>query len=304
MTPLVRGAAALAALLLLPGLLGVRAPWTAVPFLSLSFWIASWWWLPFAGRTRLLAGCLVVFALAAGLRLLRPDARRPSWPALVVLAAAASRAGAGFLPAFARAERLDPTSALLMAWHDGLPATYVPLREGSFAAHAHGFDALAADLSLLSGSSVPTAAAVAAAVARALSSIGLYLFLARLFAAGPAALGVAAATLAAALLPPTWAAGDPAWSLALGFLLAAAGLLARGASRAAAVAAGAFVGAAATTAPGLAALCLAAGLLLGMFTQGGAMRGRVTLAAATALLTAGPFLLQAALAFVREGRFR
>ena len=34
------------------------------------------------------------------------------------------------------------------------------------------------------------------------------------------------------------------------------------------------------------------------------MRGRVTLAAATALLTAGPFLLQAALAFVREGRFR
>ena len=39
-----RGLLALAALLLLPGLVIVRAPWTAVPFLSVSFWIVSWWW--------------------------------------------------------------------------------------------------------------------------------------------------------------------------------------------------------------------------------------------------------------------
>jgi len=73
----------LAALLLLPGFLVVRAPWTAVPFLSLFFWIASWWWLPFGGRGRFLAGALVAFILLAvldwfassrhGLRGLRPS---------------------------------------------------------------------------------------------------------------------------------------------------------------------------------------------------------------------------------------
>ncbi len=41
-----RGLLTLGVLLLLPGLLVVRAPWTAVPFLSAAFWIVSWWWLP------------------------------------------------------------------------------------------------------------------------------------------------------------------------------------------------------------------------------------------------------------------
>ena len=36
------GLLAFVVLLLLPGLLVVRAPWPAVPFLSLSFWALSW----------------------------------------------------------------------------------------------------------------------------------------------------------------------------------------------------------------------------------------------------------------------
>ena len=76
--------AGLLATLLLPGILVVRAPWTAVPFLSLYFWIAilvvaarpwdaraSW-----APRSR--PSCS-----AGVLRLLRPDVSRPSGPTLL-----------------------------------------------------------------------------------------------------------------------------------------------------------------------------------------------------------------------------
>ena len=43
---------ALGALLLLPGLLVVRAPWTVVPALSLAFWALSIWWPPLSGLAR------------------------------------------------------------------------------------------------------------------------------------------------------------------------------------------------------------------------------------------------------------
>ena len=43
---------ALVALALLPGLLVVRAPWTAVPALSLAFWALAAWWPPLAGPGR------------------------------------------------------------------------------------------------------------------------------------------------------------------------------------------------------------------------------------------------------------
>src|SRR5512140_74581 len=63
---------ALGALLLLPGLLVVRAPWTVVPALSLAFWALSIWWplLARQARGRLLAAILLVSLLLSLLRLL------------------------------------------------------------------------------------------------------------------------------------------------------------------------------------------------------------------------------------------
>src|SRR5512147_3138655 len=60
----------LAALVLLPGLLVVRAPWTAVPALSIAFWVLSAWWPPFAGlgRGRFVSAALTAFGLLLLLR--------------------------------------------------------------------------------------------------------------------------------------------------------------------------------------------------------------------------------------------
>ncbi len=67
------GLLAFVVLLLLPGLLVVRAPWPAVPFLSLSFWALSWGWLFGASRQRFLHAALLGFLLpSAG-----PCAREP-----------------------------------------------------------------------------------------------------------------------------------------------------------------------------------------------------------------------------------
>jgi hypothetical protein len=62
-SPLAAGLPALALLALLPGALVVRAPWTAVPALSLAFWVLCAWWPPLAGRGRFLAAALLVFGL-------------------------------------------------------------------------------------------------------------------------------------------------------------------------------------------------------------------------------------------------
>src|SRR6266702_8588488 len=84
------GLLAFVVLLLLPGLLVVRAPWPAVPFLSLSFWALSLGWLFGATRQRFLHAALAGFLLLALLRLLKPlDLRAPRVPTLLVLAAAA-----------------------------------------------------------------------------------------------------------------------------------------------------------------------------------------------------------------------
>jgi hypothetical protein len=250
----------LLALLLLPGFLVVRAPWTAVPFLSLFFWIASWWWLPSGGRSSFLAAALLAFGLGALLRLVRVRPARPSWPALVAVAAALVRAGAAFVPMAGGLAQPDPIPAQLMVWHDGLPSTYVPLREEAhFGADPHGLDALAADVSLLSGLPVARAAVLAAAVARGLSALGLYALLARRIAPGAAAIVTAAVSVAVSLIEAVSAGGDPAWSLGLGFVLAAAGPLVSGRSRSGAVAAGAFVGAALMIAPAMVATGAAAG---------------------------------------------
>ena len=299
---------ALAALLLLPGFLVVRAPWTAVPFLSLFFWIVSWWWAPSLGRGRFLAGALVAFALLAVLRLVRFEPARPSWPSVVTVAAALLRASAGLVPIAGAGAHLDPIPAQLMVWHDGLPVTYVPLREaGNFGAHPHGMDALAADLSLLSGVAVPRTVTLAAAVARGLSSLGVYALLAGRLGSGPAALITAGISVVVSLFEALTGGGDPSWSLALGFVLTGTGLLVSGRSRSGAVAAGAFVATASMTAPavvaaGLAAFVLAAALAWTRTSREtrGLLRRRLGEAAAAAIATGAPYVFRVGMGLVRS----
>jgi hypothetical protein len=295
----VTAAAALAALLLLPGLLVVRAPWTAVPFLSLSFWIASWWWLPSVGRARFVGAALAAFVLTAVLRLLRFDGNRPSWPPLVTLAAALFHATVTLVSGPAR---LDPVPAQLMAWHDGLPRTYVPLRAGSdFGAHPHGWDALAADVAQLSGIAPPRVVTIAAAAARGLSSVGLYALLVRLYPPAPAAYGTLGASMGAGLLEVLSAGLGPASSLALGFALTAAGLVARARSRSSAVAAGAFAATAMMTAPWMVGVGVAAALLAGAYVpavEREARWRRLDLTGFVAALTAAPFLFRVGASFL------
>jgi flagellar biosynthesis protein FliQ len=298
----------LAALLLLPGFLVVRARWTAVPFLSLFFWIASWWWLPSVGRGRFLAGALVAFALLAVFRLVRFEPARPSWPSLLAVAAALLRASAGLVPIAGAGTHLDLIPAQLMVWHDGLPVTYVPLREaGNFGAHPHGLDALAADLSLLSGVAVPRTVTLAAAVARGLSSLGVYALLVGRLGSGPAALITAGISVVVSLFEALTGGGDPSWSLALGFVLTGAGLLVSGRSRSGAVAAGAFVATALMTAPAMVAAGLAAGVVAVALAWTrisretlGLLRRRLAVAAAAAIATGAPYVFRAAIGLARS----
>lgn len=296
----------LAALLLLPGFLVVRAPWTAVPFLSLFFWIASWWWLPSGGRGRFLAGALVAFALLTVFRLVRFEPARPSWPSVVAVAAALLRASAGLVPIGGAGAHLDLIPAQLMVWHDGLPATYLPLREaGNFGAHPHGVDALAADMSLLSGVAVPRTVTLAAAVARALSSLAVYALLVPWLGPARAALITAGSAVVVGLLEALTGGGDPSWSLALGFVLTGAGLLVSGRTRSGAVAAGAFVGAASMTAPAVVAAALAAGGVAAALawartsleTRGSLCR-RLAVAAVAAITTGAPYAFRVAIALL------
>ncbi|PYQ03962.1 MAG: hypothetical protein DMF82_11875 [Acidobacteria bacterium] len=295
-----RAAAGLVAMLLLPGFLVVRAPWPAVPFLSLFFWIASWWWLPSVGRARFLAGALLAFALGSLLRLVRLRPARASWPVLVAVAAALLRAGAAFVPITGAGTRLDTTAAQLMVWHDGMPASYAPLREaGSFGAHPHGLDAVAADLSLLSRLSVSRAAVLAVAAAGGLSVLGLYALLARRLTAGAASLVTAAVAVTASLVEAVSGGGDPAWSLGLGFVLAAAGPLVSGRTRSGAVAAGAFIGTGLMVAPAVVAAGAAAGFVSAALawrqTSGlarDAFLGRLALAAVAAIATGAPYVVR------------
>lgn len=303
-----RAAAGLAAMLLLPGFLVVRAPWPAVPFLSLFFWIASWWWLPSVGRARFFAGALLAFALGSLLRLLRLRPTRPSWPALVVLAAALVRAGAAFVPITGGGARLDPTPAQLMVWHDGMPASYAPLREaGSFGAHPHGLDAVAADLSILTRLSVPQAAVLAVAAAGGVSALGLYALLTRRLTPGASGLVTAAVAVTVSLVEAVSGGGDPAWSLGFGFVLAAAGPLVSGRTRSGAVAAGAFVGTALMVAPAVVAAGAAAGAVSAAVAWRQTSRParamllrRLGLAAVAAIATGGPYVVRAVAALAHS----
>jgi hypothetical protein len=292
-SPLALGFLSLAVLALLPGALVVRAPWTAVPALSLAFWALSAWWPPFVGRSRgrVLAAALLVFGLLALLRLLPKHEvpRPPGWrvpqavpppprpglppphvtsgPSLLVVAVALLL----LLPATSWRNAPGPrlafqtTTARLLLWRDGIPATADPLLPLSpVGAHAPALATLAADVSHLFGLDPAESLLLVVVAAAGLVLVGLFALHATWASPSVAALGAVVGLAAApwpGLLCP-W--GEAEGLLALAFGLPALALLVGHASRSSAVAAGMLVGAAALAQPLLAAaMLLAAGLGVG-----------------------------------------
>lgn len=268
---LLRALLALLTLLALPGLTVVRAPWTAVPFLSLSFWLVTWFWLDalHSTRQRFVLGALAFFGLLALLRLPRLPRVRPGASTLLVVAGALSP-----LSLLACAWPLGdqgPLRALsvrLLAWRDGLPRTYEPLLPvRAFGADLHAVDLLAADITLLGDVPPALATLVASLTATGLLALAVFALLVRAGRRRDAALGVAlllsgasAASSGSDLVP---GAGAPT-TLGLALATLAAALLVRGTTRAPAVAAGLVGGAVCASDPWLAAfgLPLAATLAL------------------------------------------
>src|SRR5262245_35650461 len=210
------GGLALVALAAFPGLVVVRAPWWAVPFLSAAFWIVSWWWVPL-GRAHCVLSALAAVAVLAGLRLFKPlGMRRPSWPSL--LAAAGMLAGLGPVLVLSQPPASElgvpARDAALLAWHDGIPTSGEPLLPGQrFRPPSFGLSALAADVALQSATPLPRAAFLAAAFGHGLLSLGLFGFLSRL-------LSPAWASLLALLAPSLLGWRDPALPLAVALVLA------------------------------------------------------------------------------------
>lgn len=292
--PSLLGLVAFLVLLLLPGLLVVRAPWPAVPFLSLAFWAVTWGWLFGASREPFLRGALLSFFLLALLRLFKPiEGQRPGGATLLVLAAAVLPLVAYFLwPVCPGAEMsFHSLGARLLVWRDGLPSTYEPLAPlRPFGAHAPALPALAADVSLLSGLPAAKSVLLVHQAAFGLLVIGLYAFLARRAPASEAALA-AVLTIALARVPTAFAAfGDGGPLLALAFVVAAAAWLRPGGSRSSAVAAGTFLGAAALAQPTLALLAALALALRLRPWKDGPDRIRLGLATGVGLLLAAPLL--------------
>jgi hypothetical protein len=312
------GLLALLALILLPGLLLVRAPWTVVPALSVAFWTLSWWWVPLGGRSRALQAALVLFGVLALLRVVPrhtvppppghagPEPPRPltgpttgrvpklrSAPSLVIVTVAL----AAIVPwplwphAPGREMAFHTTSARLAVWRDGLPMTHEPLLPLSpFGAHAPALPTLAADVSLLSGLDPGRSVAAIALLSAALLLVGLFAVLAARLRPAPAALG-ALWGLAAAPWPGVlalWGEGGSALALALG--LSAAALLIGHWSRPSAVAAGMLLAAAALSQP---ALTVVVGLGVAVALRAGLGRhgcrtGRLVLAFGVALVLVAP----------------
>jgi len=276
---------ALAALVLLPGLAIVRAPWTSVPALSLAFWVLTLWWPPFAAvsRGRFVGTALVAFALLASLRLLpkhevlpdvpgagESDGRRPpqgaetlraapslvSGPSLLILTAALALLASFPLWCHAPGPEMafQTTAARLLLWRDGLPLSGQPLLPlGSFGAHAPALPTLAADVSHLSGIE-PAPAVLAVTLAFVgLLLIGLFALYATMTRPWAAALG---ALLGLALAPwpgflVVWGEGGAIVGLALG--ISGAALLVGHSSRSSSVAASLLLGSSALGQPLLAA---------------------------------------------------
>lgn len=313
---------ALATLALLPGLLVVRAPWTAVPALSLAFWALSAWWPPLAGepRGRVWLFALLVFAPLALLRLLpkhvvppppgasapleppgppprrgRPSPSLAAAPSLLVLAAAVAVAAAGLLwwnpPG--RDAAFQSTAARAFLWRDAIPASLEPLLPlAPFGAHPPALATLAADVARPAGGEPAPAVALVLCAAAGLLLVGLYAALATRLPPWTAATA-ALFGLGCAPWPEFLRAFGPADALlALGFLLPAATLAAAHRSRASAVAAGFLLAAGALAQPVLAAVALAALAALAAVDRDAprAARRRVALAAAVAFASGLPGL--------------
>ncbi len=290
--PEAAGLLALVALILLPGLLVVRAPWTVVPALSVAFWTLSWWWLPLEGRSRVLQAALLIFAVLALLRVLPkhtvpppPGYTGPEPPPLVTGPTTGNVPGLRISPSLlvvavalamivpwplwphapGREMAFHTTSARLALWREGLPKTYEPLLPlAPFGAHAPALPTLAADVSLLSGLDPGRSMVAVALLSAALLLIAFFALLATRLRPASAALA-ALLGLAAAPWPgflAMWGEGGSVLALALG--LSAAALLIGHSSRPSAVAAGMLLAAAALAQPLLAltvAVVLAATLL-------------------------------------------
>jgi hypothetical protein len=259
--PDARAFAIAAALAALPGVLVVRAPWRAVPLVSLAFWVTSWWWLFGASRTGFLHASLAVFAALSLFRVIRPGPlpRRGGAQLMVVVTAVVL---AGFqarrtIPSGMDAP-IDALSAQLLAWHDGWPVSFEPLSPRR-PFEASGLAAVGADVILLSGAPAHRALAAMAAVADVALLLALWsLACLRL------PHGRAAAVAAAALLPAVVMA-ESSQVLAAAFAVEAAALWHDRRGHASAFTAGACVaaGLAADAATALGALMVA--LLLARF---------------------------------------
>jgi hypothetical protein len=308
----------LAALVLLPGLLVVRAPWTAVPALSLSFWALSAWWPPFAslGRGRFVSAALTAFGLLLLLRLLPkhevppppgwtpppavgpPPRPGPPPPPLARgasrLVLAASLALLLPLPLWRHAPgpglAFQTTTARVLVWRGAVPATAEPLLPLSpVGAHAPALATLAADASRLAGLDPARSVLLVAVLAAGLLLVGLFALHATWAPVRAASLGalvgLAAAPWPGALAP--WGAGEALLALALA--LPAAALLVGHASRSSAVAAGLLLAAALLAQPVLGAIVpVVCTIAPNLAPREG--RFRLVLSSTLALLLAGPGL--------------
>jgi len=309
------------ALVLLPGLLVVRAPWTAVAPLSLAFWTLGAWWPPLAGPGRgrvvaaIVAGSIVLALLrlvpkhevqpppgwqpqAAPLRPARPGLPPPalaSSPSLFVLATALGLMAPLALWHHAPGPRLafQTTTSRLLVWRDGIPLTAEPLLPlEPVGAHAPALATLAADLSQVTGLDPGPALLWVVAAAAGLLLVGLFALHATWAPPGAAALGALLA-LAASPWPGFLSLfGEGEALLALGFVLPAATLVVGHASRSSAVAAGLLLAAGALAQPVLAvaAAALSAAALLVRSSPRPRAAGRLALCHGLALVLAAPGL--------------
>jgi hypothetical protein len=307
------------ALLLLPGLLVVRAPWLVVAPLSVSFWVLSAWWAPPGGRGRFVSAALLASLLLALLRLLpkhevppppgyrpppAPEPKAPpghpppplaSAPALLVAAVATALLAPLLRFDHAPGARLafHTTAARLVVWRDGIPAGFEPLLPlEPFGAHAPALATLAADLAFLSGADPAPAVAAVLAASAGLALVGLFGLLSTWSSASAAALAAVVG-----LAVPPWpgflaAFGAAETLLALGLGLPAASLLAGRASRSSAAAAGFLLAAGALAQPLVAAAVGGGAAVVSL--RVGSFPGRASRALAAlalALLLAAPGLL-------------
>lgn len=285
----------LAALLLLPGLAVVAAPWPVAPFLSLAFWLASWSWLLALGGSRetFVRLALLFFAALAALRLLKPLpwSRLSAASALVLVLGLMALGSFRALPLAAHPQASEQALvARLLVARDGWPATRAPFEPARPFKGVDGLSLVAADVALLTGAPVWRAALIVGLAAPGLLAVASLFVLRRVRPDVPADLPAA---LVFGLVLLGLRGLDPACILSAASAVVGVGLLARGTTRAPAVAAGACLAAAALFNPpvGLTALALAGAVVASRGSGGaptGALRARLVVAVLAWAAFVGP----------------